>query len=249
MPLAAVPTPAGTVRAHLAVPSSAGPWPAVLVIHEAFGLNDDIRGHAEHFAARGYLAVAPDLLSYGPKLRCVRETLRSLARGAGPAWEILDAVRSWVADREDCTGRVGIIGYCMGGRFALLAAPRPGFDVASVNYGQVPRDAEEVLRGACPIVASFGADDRALRGHAARLEGALDALGVEHDVKEYPGAGTASSTGTPVPCSCSTRCSARACVSRRRATRSGASTRSSNGTSALEPGRTVVDFSGSRPCP
>ena len=189
MPLATVTTPAGTVRVHLAAPTSPGPSPAVIVIHEVFGLNDDIRGHADHFAARGYLAAAPDLFSYGPKLRCVRETLRSIVRGTGPAWEILDAVRSWVADREDCTGRVGIIGYCTGGRFALLAAPRPGFDVASVNYGQVPRDAEEVLRGACPIVGSYGAEDRALRGHAARLEGALVALGVEHDVKEYAEAG------------------------------------------------------------
>ena len=189
MSLATIPTPAGTVRAHVATPSSPGPAPAVIAIHEAFGLNDDIRGHADHFAARSYLAVAPDLLSYGPKLRCIRETLRSVVRGEGPAWEILDAVRTWVSQREDCSGRVGIVGYCMGGRFALLAAPRLGFDVAAVNYGQVPRDAEGVLRGACPIVASFGADDRPLRGHAARLEGALEALGVEHDVKEYAGAG------------------------------------------------------------
>ena len=186
-----VPTPSGPVRAHLATPDTdeSGPWPGVVVIHEAFGLTDEIRGHADRFAGQGDLAVAPDLFSYGPKLRCIRDTFRSLLRRQGPAFDVLDAVAGWLAARPDCTGRVGIIGYCMGGGFALLAAPRPAFAVASVNYGAVPKDAAELLRGACPIVGSFGARDRFLRGAADRLEAALTAGEVEHDVKEYPGAG------------------------------------------------------------
>ena len=194
-----VPTPAGAVPAHLAIPDALadadaqthpdGSRPGVVVIHEAFGLNHEIRGHADRFAGRGYLAVAPDLFSYGPRLRCIRDTFRSLLRREGPAFDVLDAVAGWFAAREDCTGRVGVIGYCMGGGFALLAAPRPAFAVASVNYGVVPKDAAELLRGACPVVGSYGAQDRVLRGAAGRLEAALTAAGVEHDVKEYPGAG------------------------------------------------------------
>jgi carboxymethylenebutenolidase len=189
MPSILLPTPAGSVRAHLAAPVHQEPRPGVVVIHEAFGLNDEIRGHANRFAAQGYVAVAPDLFSYGPKLRCMRDTFRSLVRKRGPAFDVLDAVAGWLAAREDCTGRVGVIGYCLGGGFALLAAPRHTYAAASVNYGLVPKDAEELLRGACPIIGSFGADDRAMRGAAGRLEAALTAAGVDHEVTEYPGAG------------------------------------------------------------
>jgi carboxymethylenebutenolidase len=77
----------------------------------------------------------------------------------------------------------------MGGGFALLLAPAHGFDAASVNYGAVPRDAGTLLADACPIVGSFGRRDLTLRGAAARLDRALTAAGVAHDVKEYPAAG------------------------------------------------------------
>jgi carboxymethylenebutenolidase len=77
----------------------------------------------------------------------------------------------------------------MGGGFALLCAPSGGYAASSVNYGEVPSDAAERLQDACPIVASFGARDLGLRGRAERLEHALGAAGVEHDVKEYPDAG------------------------------------------------------------
>ena len=74
------------------------------------------------------------------------------------------------------------------GVWALLA-PGHGFSASSVNYGTVPRDAESYLSGACPVVGSFGARDRSLRGAAARLERALAANDVPHEVKEYPDAG------------------------------------------------------------
>ena len=175
----------GRVRAYAAEPATRPPWPGVVVIHEALGLNDDIRAKADRFAARGYLALAPDLFSIGRKPLCVVSAMRSLFKGAGPAVDVLDAARAELAGRPDCSGKVGIIGFCMGGGFALLAAPRPGFDASAANYAQLPREPAGFFRGACPVVASYGGKDRMLKGAAAKLEAALSANGVEHDVKEY----------------------------------------------------------------
>jgi carboxymethylenebutenolidase len=180
-------TPSGEAGAYLAVPSGDPPWPGVVVLHEAFGLNADIRAHADRFAGRGYLALAPDLFSLGrPKARCVLGAFRALSKSSGPAFDAIEAARAALARRSDATGRVGVIGFCLGGGFALLAAPRGWFQAASVNYGVVPKDADTLLRGACPIVASYGAKDRFLRDAPEQLEAALAANGVDRDVKQYP---------------------------------------------------------------
>lgn len=188
MPNLSYPAASGELRAYLAVPRGDGPWPGVVVIQDALGLSDDIREQADRLAAGGYLAFAPDLYS-GRGIRCVISTLKQSRSGKGQAYEDIEAAREWLVGRDDCTGRIGIIGFCMGGAFALLSAPRFDFAAASVNYGEVPEDALERLRGTCPIVGSFGGRDRTLRGRPERLRTALTELDVPHDVKEYPDAG------------------------------------------------------------
>lgn len=180
--------PAGDYRGYLSEPATPAPWPGVVVLHEAYGLDADIRHQADRFAGRGYLAVAPDLYSRGPKPRCLLSVFRSMATGAGPAFDAIDAARRLLADRPDCTGRVGVIGFCQGGRFALMAAPRYDFAAAAVNYGPLPGNLDHVLQGSCPVVASYGGKDRTNRGAAAKLEASLTRLRVDHDVKEYPAA-------------------------------------------------------------
>jgi len=172
------------VGGYLAVPDGDGPWPGVVVLPEAFGLTDDTRANADHLARAGYLAIAAAIYS----LRCIRQAFRDLHAGSGTTFRAIDYVRTWLAGRDDCTGRVGVIGFCLGGGFALVAAPR-GFDAASVNYGEVPQEPEKVLAGACPIIASYGARDPMLRGDPGapkRLDDALAELGVAHEVKTYP---------------------------------------------------------------
>jgi carboxymethylenebutenolidase len=185
------------LRGYLATPSGDGPWPGVVVIHEAFGLNDVVRRQADHLAGAGYLALALDLYSDGGAARCLVATFRALMSGRGKAIADIEAGRTYLRDRPDCSGRVGIIGFCMGGGFALVSANR-GFAAASANYGPLPPKLDEKLAGACPVVASYGGRDRSLRGTAAELEAALERLGVEHDVKEYPDAGHSFLSRHPV---------------------------------------------------
>ncbi|MFL5822506.1 MAG: dienelactone hydrolase family protein [Solirubrobacteraceae bacterium] len=199
MPNTSYQASSGELKAYLAEPTCDGPWPGVVVIQDALGLSDDIRAQADRLAAAGYLAFAPDLYS-GRGLRCVLATLSASRSGKGEAYDDIEAARRLVADRDDCTGKVGIIGFCMGGGFAMLCAPKYDFAASSVNYGEVPKDIER-LRGACPVVASYGQRDFTLRGRAERLERALTELGVPHDVKEYPGAGHSfmNKLETPLP--------------------------------------------------
>jgi carboxymethylenebutenolidase len=166
-----------------------GPWPGVIVVHDAFGLGDDIREQADWLAASGYVALAPDLYNGKSMVRCIKSIATQLMAQQGDAFRQIEVARSHLAGLTTCTGTVGVIGYCLGGAFTLLLAAGPGYSAAAVNYGQLPRNLDEVLAGSCPMVASYGAKDPALKGAAKKVRLSLQAAGVTSDVKEYPNAG------------------------------------------------------------
>jgi carboxymethylenebutenolidase len=176
------------LRGYLVRPNGDGPWPGVVMVHEAFGLDDVMLRQAERLAEAGNLTLAVDLYSAGGARRCLVSTFRALLKGEGRPFNDIETARLWLTGQSDCTGKIGVIGFCMGGSFALLAA-NSGFDASSVNYGQLPRDLDTAVAGACPVVASYGGRDRPLRSAPAKLERALTKAGVPHDVKTYPTAG------------------------------------------------------------
>jgi carboxymethylenebutenolidase len=176
-------------RVAVVRPVAEGPWPGVVMLHEIFGLDDIVHRQAQGLASVGYLVYVPDLLGEGLKIVCMRALFRALASQTGRPFEVVEATRRELLRRPDSNGKAGVIGFCLGGGFALLLASR-GFDASSVNYGMVPKDLDEVLAGACPIVASYGERDR-LFAEVPRLEAGLVEHGIDHDVKTYPTAGHA----------------------------------------------------------
>src|SRR2546427_12400965 len=143
------------MRAAFALPAPGGKRPGMIVVHEIFGLNDDIRRITGRFADLGYVAFAPDLYDAGgARLLCIARTMLALRRKDGPAFADLEAARAWLATRPEVDpARTGVVGFCMGGGFALLYAVRAPLGAAATFYGDVPTTADE-LRGVCPVIGS-----------------------------------------------------------------------------------------------
>jgi carboxymethylenebutenolidase len=174
----------------LAVPQGQGPWPAVVMVHEVFGIDDNMRAQIIRLSQAGYVVLMPDLYSRGGARKCLTATFKALAAGQGQAFDDIETAKALLTARPDVTNKVGVIGFCMGGGFALLLANR-GYDAATSNYGMLPKDMDETLAGACPILGNYGAKDGQLKNAKVQLDSSLTKLGVVHDIKMYPNSGHA----------------------------------------------------------
>ncbi|MEV4125010.1 dienelactone hydrolase family protein [Nocardia sp. NPDC049707] len=191
-------TPHGDIDAVLEIPTGDGPRPGVVVLHDGFGLREPHREIARQMAEHGYLAIIPNLFARGGVLRCMLGVFRDLMAYEGQAFEDIEAARKLLSDRPDCTGAIGIAGFCIGGGFALVASTK-GFGASSPFYPPPLHSRyAEIVDGACPIVASFGQHDPMNRGSGPLLEKVLTEKGIPHDVKTYPDTGHSFADRAPL---------------------------------------------------
>lgn len=176
--------------AYVAYPEGAGPFPGVLVLHEIFGLNEDMKVIARRFARNGYVAMAPDYFGPGFRVGCIVSALRSLQTGEGSTFDRLNAARSWLVDQDSVNaGQIGTVGFCMGGGFSVLHAAGSDVHVVAEFYGEVPKKAE-ALQGIPPCYGGFGSDDKLFGAKKAKvLKSHLDKLDVPNEVVVYDNVG------------------------------------------------------------
>ncbi|MGI8587158.1 MAG: dienelactone hydrolase family protein [Chloroflexia bacterium] len=175
---------------YIARPTDSGPSPGVIVIHEAYGLNDNIRDISRRLAGEGYIALAVDLFSGRNRAFCMFKVMGGLLLNPlnNEGTRYLKAALTFLGEQEGVdVSRLGAIGFCMGGGLAIAwACTDDRLRVIAPFYGTNPRPLAAVARS-CPVVGSYpGADFTARSGR--KLDAALDVYRVPHEIKIYPGA-------------------------------------------------------------
>jgi carboxymethylenebutenolidase len=173
-------------------PAADGARAAVIVVQEWWGLNDHIRDVARRFAREGYFAIAPDLYSrQGHKVatepNLAAELMGGLKKEDGI--EDLQTTIEWLrVQKQTQTARIGIIGFCMGGSYALLLpCETREISAAAPFYGEIPPD-EKLKNLSCPILYVYGENDGWIqRSDVDRLAAALKKFDKQGEVKIYPG--------------------------------------------------------------
>jgi carboxymethylenebutenolidase len=185
---------AETVSGLIVTPEGKGPFPAVVVIHEWWGLDEWVKDQARALAREGYVALAVDL--YRGKATDKQEEAHQYMSGMPEdrAMRDLQAALAFLKSRKDVRGnRVGAIGWCMGGKYALkLATEAPELAAAAAYYGAPPTDAAAIARIKAPVLGNFGAEDTGPSPEQVKaFEAAMKKAGKSVDVKLDPGAGHA----------------------------------------------------------
>lgn len=188
-----------TITGFLAVPAGKGPFPALVVIHEWWGLNDQTRAEARKFAELGYVALAVDL--YRGHVATDRDEAHELSRGLPEDRAVRDllAAFDYLAARPDVRAdRIGSIGWCMGGGYSLqLALNQPKLAATVIYYGRLVTDPATLKKIKAPILGLFGEEDRGITPDSVReFEKALKKLNHPAEIHLYPGAGHAFANPT-----------------------------------------------------
>lgn len=183
-----------TVSGYLVLPGTSGRHPAIIVIHEWWGLNDWVKEEAQKLAEQGYIALAVDL--YRGRSTAdpseAHELMRGLPQDRG--MRDLEAAFDYLAPRSDVDPKkIGSIGWCMGGGWSIqLAVAEPRLAACVVNYGALPTDPAAITKIHAAVLGNFGAEDRGIPPESVHaFEQAMRAAGKSIDVKIYDGAGHA----------------------------------------------------------
>ena len=183
-----------TVQGILYTPAGKGPFPALIVIHEWWGLNDWVKDQASKLSDQGYVTLAVDL--YRGKVATTPDMAHEIMRGVPEdrAKRDLHAAFEFLASQSDVKkDRIGSIGWCMGGGYSLdVALQEPTLAATVINYGHLATDTEALKKINAPILGLFGAQDHGITPDDVKKFGAiLDQLGKKIDVTIYPDAGHA----------------------------------------------------------
>ncbi|MEP7284497.1 MAG: dienelactone hydrolase family protein [Chloroflexota bacterium] len=175
---------------YLARPEGNGPFPAIVVIHEAYGLNNNIRSVAERFAGEGYIALAVDLFAGRNVMVCMARFIAGAIFNSLENNGIKDLKRSldFLATQPGVDpARLGAIGFCLGGSFAISwACTDNRLKAVAPYYAFNPRPLEAVAR-MCPVVGSYPEQD-ITANMGKKLDITLDGYSIPHDIKSYPSA-------------------------------------------------------------
>ena len=181
-----------TVQGVLYSPPGKGPFPALVVIHEWWGLNDWVKEQASKFADQGYVALAVDL--YRGKVATTPDMAHELMRGLPEdrAKRDLHAAFEFLLSQPNVKrNRIGAIGWCMGGGYSLdVALQEPTLAADLIHYGHLATDPEALKKINAPILGIFGGQDRGITPEDVhKFEAALQQLGKKVEIKIYPDAG------------------------------------------------------------
>ena len=181
-----------TAKGILYTPEGKGPFPAIVVIHEWWGLNDWVKDQANKLADQGYEALAIDL--YRGKVATTPEEAHEIMRGVPEdrAKRDLEAAFQYLQSQPNVKKkRIGAIGWCMGGGYALdLALEEPQLAADVINYGHLATDPDALKKINAPILGLFGAQDRGIPAEdVKKFKEQMDKLGKKIDITIYPDAG------------------------------------------------------------
>ncbi|WP_020658871.1 dienelactone hydrolase family protein [Amycolatopsis benzoatilytica] len=176
--------------AFLALPDGTGPFPGIVVVHEAFGLNDNIRDVCRRFAAEEYAALGVDLFEGRNRAVCMARMFVGAMAGNLDHYGVpaLKAALGRLAGLPEVdAARIGAIGFCLGGSIVLTwGCSDVRLTAIAPFYGAAPKP-REAIRRLCPVVGSWPGKDFTTKA-AGILEADLTAAGIPHDLKVYPGA-------------------------------------------------------------